>query len=431
MPSSRLPDRLRALGRGRRPRAFSVAVATLLPLVGVVALGWNAAALMTLYWFELGIASGWALVRALFAGRPSEIERDGLIVGPLAQRRGGLSVPRTGVEVRVSSLLVLPVAAPILAVVWGVVGTLTVGVVVEQGTVSTVVDTVALATLALFVGEGATTLVEYFGRGEYRDHSAQTAITGVFARGAAIFFGALFTVTVVGVATLEGDAPISALDPSAIGLPLLLGIVAVKFAFDLASLYGDRLAAFDESQALDLGLSYDPPAAEPVDGSLAEPVETVRQPARARLAGALTTPLGHPGLWYLAALPALGAALFAIGGKWGTAVTLLAVAVALPLGLAAIDHELRHGLVEYRAGDDALVARDRLLGTALWRVEPWDETDLRVERSGLDRRLGTETVAIELRDDEYRIPGLADPEPILAVFDRRPDRPDESERSGD
>ena len=426
MPSSRLLGPLRALGRGRRLRALSVAVANLLPLVGVVALGWNAAALMTLYWFELGIASGWALVRALFAGRPSEIERDGLILGPLAQRRAGLSIPPTGVEIRLSSLLVLPIAAPILAVVWGVVGTLTVGVVVEAGTVSTVVDTVALATLALFVGEGATTLVEYFGRGEYRDHSAQTAIQGVFARGAAVFVGALVTVTLVAAATLEDDTPIAALDPDAIGLPLLLGIVAVKSAFDLAGLYGDRLAAFDESSPLELGFAYDPPAAEPVDGSLAEPVRTVRQPLRARLAGALTTPLGHPGLWYLAVLPALGAALFAIGGDWGTVALLLGVAVALPVALAALDHELRHGLVGYRAGDDALVARDRLSGATLWRVEPWDETDLRVERGRLDRRLRTETVVIELRDDEYRISGLADPEPILDVFDRRPDRPDRS-----
>ena len=425
MPSSRLPGPLRALGRGRRLRALSVAVANLIPLVGVVALGWNAAALMTLYWFELGIASGWALVRALFAGRPSEIEREMLISGPLAQRRVGLSIPWTGVEIRLSSLLVLPVAAPILAVVWGVVGTLTVGVVADGGLAPEALDTVTLAVIAVFVGEGATTLVEYFGRGEYRDHSAQTAIQGVFARGAAIFLGALFTVTIVAAGTLEDDTPISALDPDAIGLPLLLGIVAVKFAFDLAGLYGDRLAAFDESSALDLGFSYDPPAAEPVDGSLAAPVEAVRQPVRARLAGALTTPLGHPGLWYLAALPGLGAALFAIGGKWGAAAALAAVAVALPLGLAALDHELRYGLVEYRAGDDALVARDRPSGTTLWRVEPWDETDLRVERSGLDRRLGTETVAIELRDDEYRIPGLGDAEPILDVFDRRPERPDD------
>ncbi|WP_049930354.1 DUF6498-containing protein [Halorubrum ezzemoulense] len=424
MPSSRPPDGLRALARGRRPRVLSVALANLLPLVGVVSLGWNAAALMTLYWFELGIASGWALVRALFAGRPSEIERDGLLIGPLAQRRVALSIPRTGVQVRLSSLLVLPVAAPILAVVWLVVGTLTVGVVVEEGTVSTVVDTVALATLALFIGEGVTTLVEYFGRGEHRDHSAQTAIQGVFAQGAAIFFGALFTVTIVGAGTLEEDTPISAIDPDAIGIPLLLGIVAVKFAFDLASLYGDRLAAFDESSSLDLGLSYDPPAAEPVDGSLAEPTETVRQPRRARLAGALTTPLGHPGLWYVGGGLALLGLLFAFGGDWGTVALLLAAALAVPLALAALDHELRHGLVEYRAGDGALVARDRLSGATMWRVEPWDETDLRVERRRLDRRLGTETVVIELRDDEYRIPGLDDPEPVLDVFDRRPDRPD-------
>ncbi|MDB2263897.1 DUF6498-containing protein [Halorubrum ezzemoulense] len=424
MPSSRPPDGLRALARGRRPRVLSVALANLLPLVGVVSLGWNAAALMTLYWFELGIASGWALVRALFAGRPSEIERDGLLIGPLAQRRVALSIPWTGVQVRLSSLLVLPVAAPILAVVWLVVGTLTVGVVVEEGTVSTVVDTVALATLALFIGEGVTTLVEYFGRGEHRDHSAQTAIQGVFAQGAAIFFGALFTVTIVGAGTLEEDTPISAIDPDAIGIPLLLGIVAVKFAFDLASLYGDRLAAFDESSSLDLGLSYDPPAAEPVDGSLAKPTETVRQPRRARLAGALTTPLGHPGLWYVGGGLALLGLLFAFGGDWGTVALLLAAAVAVPLALAALDHELRHGLVEYRAGDGALVARDRLSGATLWRVEPWDETDLRVERRRLDRRLGTETVVIELRDDEYRIPGLDDPEPVLDVFDRRPDRPD-------
>ena len=425
MPSSRLPGPLRALGRGRRLRALSVAVANLFPLVGVVALGWNAAALMTLYWFELGIASGWALVRAIFAGRPSEIEREVLISGPRAQRRVGLSIPWTGVEVRLSSLLVLPIAAPLLVVVWGVVGTLTVGVVVEEGTVATVVDTVALATLALFVGEGATTLVEYFGRGEYRDHSAQTAITGVFARGAAIFLGALFTVTIVAAGTLEDDTPISALDPDAIGLPLLLGIVAVKFAFDLAGLYGDRLAAFDESSSLELGFAYDPPPAEPVDDALAEPVRTVRHPLRARLAGALSTPARHPGLGYVALLPTLGAALFALGGEWATVALLLAVAVALPLALAAVDHELRYGLVEYRAGDDALVARDRLSGATLWRVEPWDETDLRVERGRLDRRLGTETVAIELRDDEYRLPGLADPEPILDVFDRRAERPND------
>ena len=425
MPSAVRFASLRALARGRRPRAIALLVSNLLPLVGVVALGWNAAALMTLYWFELGIASFYAVVRALFAGRPSEIDRDALIAGPLAERRVGLSIPRTGLEIRLSSLLVLPVAAPILAVVWLFVGGLTVGVVADGGLAPDVLDTVTLAVVAVFVGGASTTAVEYFGRGEYRDHSAQTAVRGVFVRGAAIFLGAMFTVTLVGAATLNGDAPISALDPDAVGLPLLLGIIAVKAAFDLAGLYGDRLAAFDESSALDLGLSHEPPSPESPDGSVAEPVETVRQPVRARLAGTAVTPLGRPGLWYLAAVPTLGAALFAVGGDRATAAALAAVAVGVPLLLGALDHELRYGLVSYRAGDDALVARDRLIGATLWRVEPWDETGLRVERRRLDHRLGTETVAIELRDDEYRIPGVAEPDPILDVFDRRPDRPDD------
>jgi len=423
MPSTDRAPRLGALTRGRRPRAIAFVASNVLPLVGVVALGWNAAALMTLYWFELGIASFWAVVRALFAARPSEIERDVLISGPLAQRRMGLSIPRTDLRIRLSSLLVIPIVVPILTVVWLIVGTLTVGVVADGGLAPAALDTVALAVLAVFAGEAATTLVEYFGRGEYRDHSAQTAVRGVFARGAAIFLGALFTVTVVGAATLEGDAPIAALDPDAVGLPLLLGIVAVKAAFDLAGLYGDRLAAFDESSALDLGLSHEPPSPEPIDGSVAEPVHTVRQSVSARLAGAAVTPMGHPGLWYLAVVPALGGALFAIGGDWATAVALLAIAVGVPLALGALDHELRYGLVSYRAGADALVARDRLFGVTLWRVEPWDETDLRVTRGRLDRRLGTETVVIELRDDEHRIPGIADPDPVLSVFGREADRP--------
>ncbi|OYR54581.1 hypothetical protein DJ73_04570 [Halorubrum sp. Ea1] len=425
MPSTARSGPLSALARGRRFRALALFVSNLLPLAGVVALGWNAAALMTLYWFELGIASLWALVRALFAGRPSEIERTALIAGPLASRRAALSVPRTGVQIRLSSLLVLPVIAPILCAVWLFVGGLTVGVVADGGLSPDALDTVTLAVLAVFVGEGATTLAEYFAGGEYRDHSAQTAVRGVFVHAGAVFFAALFTVALVGAATLDGDAPISALDPDAVGLPLLLGVIGLKAAVDLAGLYRDRLDAFDESQALDLGFSYDPPTTDSVHSSLDGPVDAVRLPRRSRFAGALATVSVHPGLWWLAAVPVFVAALFAIGGDWTTVTVLSVVAVAVPLSLAAVDHELRHGLVAYRAGDDALVARDRLFGATLWRVESWDETGLRVERTWLDRRLGTETVVIELRDEEHRVPGLSDPDTVLAVFDRRADRPDD------
>ncbi|GAB3698841.1 hypothetical protein GCM10028858_12340 [Halorubrum pallidum] len=410
------------LARGRRLRALSIAAATLIPLVGVVALGWNAAALVTLYWFELGIASFWAVVRGLFAGRPSEFEDGTLIAGPLAERRVALSIPGTDARIWLSSLLVLPVAAAVLAVVWVVVGTLTVGVVVDGGLRPAALDTVTLAAVGLFVGEAATTVVEYGYRGEYREHSAQTAIQGVFMHGLAIFAGALVTVTLVASATVGPDTELSAVNPDAVGLPVLCGVIVLKLAFDIAGLYGDRLAAFDESSSIDLGFAYDPPEPTPVDDPLRSPSRTVRISRRGRVGGVVATIGRHPGLWYLAALPALVGLLFAIGGAWATVALLAGVAVAVPLSLAAIDHELRYGLVEYRVGEDALVAYDRLFGTVLWRVEPWEERGLRVDRTRLDRRLDTETVVIDVGDRERWVPWLADSDPIVDVFDRRAGR---------
>jgi len=78
--------------------------------------------------------------------------------------------------------------------------------------------------------------------------------------------------------------------------------------------------------------------------------------------------------------------------------------------------------VEYRTDGDAIVAYDRLFGHALWRIEPWDEIDLRVERDRLDTSLSTDTIVVTLQDDStVRIPRVPDPEPLLDVFDRQPD----------
>lgn len=92
--------------------------------------------------------------------------------------------------------------------------------------------------------------------------------------------------------------------------------------------------------------------------------------------------------------------------------------------LVSLDHLFRYGAVEYRVAPDrgAIVAYDRLFGTALWRVEAWDERALHVDRTPVDALLGTETVSIELSDDEYILPHLSDVKPVLAVFDRRPER---------
>ena len=423
MPSTDRAQRSGGLARGRRNRVLALLVSNLLPLAGVVALGWNAGALVFLYWFELGITSFWAVVRALFAGRPSEVERDGLIIGPLAARRAAIPVPGTDLRIRLSTLLVLPVVVPALAGVWFVAGTVTVGLAVDGGLAPDALGSVTLAVLAIFATEGATTLVDYIHNGSYREHSAQTAIRGVFFRAGAVAVGGIVAVTLVGAATAGTDAELSAVDPGAVGLPLLVGVVGVKAGFDLAGVYRDRLAAFDESSTLEIGWASDPPAADAGADPLPDAPRRVRPTRRSRLLGGVAAAPRHPGVASLGVLCLLGGLLFATGRVWPVASLLFAAGVALPALLLGIDHWLRHGVVEYRAGD-ALVAYDRLFETALWRVEPWDETDLRVRRGWLDRRLGTETVVIQLRDDEYRIPGLADSEPVLSVFDRRAERPD-------
>jgi hypothetical protein len=141
------------------------------------------------------------------------------------------------------------------------------------------------------------------------------------------------------------------------------------------------------------------------------------------LGGPLRLPR-HPGALSLGAMGLAVAALFAIGGVWRTVALLAAASLAVPVVLVSLDHLLRYGALEYRVAPEggAVVAYDRLFGTALWRVEAWDERALRVERTPVDALLGTETVTIELDDDEYVLPHLPDAEAVLAAFDRRPER---------
>jgi len=410
-----------------RPELIAVLVGNGLPLVGVVAFGWNAAALLFLYWLELGILSLLAVVRALFAGRPAEFNGDPLILGALAHRTASVGVPRTDVRIRLSTLPVLLAAVPLLAVLWVLVGAFTVGVVGDVTLSEATLGTVMLAALGILLSESTATAVDYFYRGAYRDHSAQTALRGVLVRGLTLFVGGLFTVMTVALASdLPSDVPISELDAATVGTPLLVGIVGVKFGLDLAGVYGDRLAAFDESTEILWGWAYEPPTVEPVPTALSGEVDRIRPDRWGRLIGGVAnlrrrSSAAGVGVFVLAI-----AGLFATGQAWAIVALLVAVAVAVPTGLLSVDYWLRYGAVEYRTDGEAIVAVDRLFGHALWRIEPWDETGLRIDRDRVDALLGTYTVVVDLVGGETRrLPRLADPEPLLDVFDRRVDWPEE------
>ena len=410
-----------------RPELLAVIVGNGLPLIGVVALGWNAAALIFLYWLELGVLSLLAVVRALFAGRPSEFDGDPLILGALTRRTASIGVPRTDVAIRLSTLPFVLTAVPLLAVLWFFVGVVTVGVVGDASLSEATLGSVVVAAFGILLSESAGTAVDYFYRGAYRDHSAQTALRGVLVRGMTLAVGGLFTVMAVAlVSDFPSDVPLSDLDPAVVGTPLLVGVVSLKFGLDLAGVYGDRLAAFDESTEILWGWAYEPPTVEPVETTISGGVDRLRPDRRGRLIGGVANVWRRPGAAWVGVFVLAIAGLFATGQVWDVVVLLVAVAVVVPVGLLSVDYWLRYGAVEYRTDGDAIVAVDRLFDQALWRVEPWDETDLRVERDRLDRLLGTDTVVVDLVGGErLRLPRLADPDPILATFDRRAEWPDD------
>ncbi|MFC6614247.1 DUF6498-containing protein [Halopenitus salinus] len=401
----------------------AVVIANVLPLVGVVAFDWNLAALVFLYWLELGIISFWALLKAVFAGRPSEFDSNPLIGGALARKRTAIPVPFTGLGIQLSTLPVLVVAVPVLSLVWFFVGVTTIGVIGAKIPEQSALELVVLSSFGIFLSQGASTLVEYFYQGDYRDHSAQTAIQGIFMRGAVIGVGGLLTATFVGLAadSVSGDDPITAVDPTIVGPPILVGIVLVKFSFDLGGLYRDRLAAFDESSSFELGWAYEPPTHEPIE-SVNTVNERIRPSVFGRLFGGLTPAnvRRHPGVLFVGGFILLISLLFAMGRVWDIVLSLVGVSLVVPIGLLMVDYGLRYGGVVFRVSDEAIVAYDSLFRTRLWRIEPWDERGLRVERDRLHEWIGTSTIVIESADRELRVPHVYDPAPIIDMFDRQP-----------
>jgi hypothetical protein len=414
------------------PELLAVIVANTLPIVGIVTLGWNVVALVVLYWIELAVSFLFALLRATFAGRPSEYERpsengrDPPILGALMRKRTSLSLPRTDVGIRLSTLPVLVFAAPFMLAIWFFVGVVTVGVVVPESPDSAMLETVVVAGFGVFLTELARTGFEYFYRGGYREHSAQTVLQGEILRGAAIGVGGLAIAFLAAVVSgsVAADESIGNLDPDLIGAPLLIGIVLVKLTFDLAEVYSDRLVELDESSSFRLGFAYEPPTEEPIDTSLSTDATRLRSDLQARVLGGTNHVGRQPGAWLIGVFPFLIGGLFALGQLWIIAAPLFVLSVVLPVVIAQVDYWLRYGAVEYRTDGDAIVAYDRLFGTPLWRVEAWDETGLRVEHDRADTRLDTATVVIERTEEELRLPQLPDTDPILDVFDRSPDRPE-------
>jgi len=400
-----------------RPSVELVAlvVNSLLPLVGVVTLGWNAAALLMLYWLEFGSATCWALVRALLAGRPSQLEDNHVILGAIGRKRTPIKIPYLSLQIHPTSVPVVCFAGPLLGFLWLFVGAVTVGASTTETVSPAAGSAVMLCAAGIFVSHGIATGITYIGDGEYRDHSAQTATMSVLKQLGVTFLIVLVMLPFAAEAFGENIGQ---------GMALLVVIVVLKFGFDLASHYDDRLAAFDRRNGGIFGWSTNPPEPEPIE-PLAD-VTTRLAPSRRNLfVSGIVNASRIPETPSILLFGFLFAAAFFSDGSRMVGVGLLLASVGLPVITSTFDTWIRYGWMEYQIEDTTIVGHDRLLGGPQWRVDAWDERGLRVETTWIDDWLGTETVVVELGDIEHRVPLLSEPEPVLDVFGRRPSRPSE------
>lgn len=382
---------------------LAVVLSNLVPLVGVLAFGWSAAAVLGVYLGEVLIVLFWSLVRMPFAAkRPNnDIEERTRLLGPIQAKRGATSLPgpfpdaylRNLPTVLVTVFLLAPLEAFVVLIVFSLPD-------------PTITDAVAgqllLGWSAAFVGHGVETYTEYFrGRG-YEDHSPRSLLLGPFKYLFAVG-GLMFVLT-----PLQGSFGSRA---------LLVFVVLGKSLYDLRALQirrdDDRHGMFYRlygSEETEINpMSVEEPAREPD--------LVVRPSRRIALVDAL-----YRGVTYsvssVALLPYVLGTLLAVIGATVFAAVFFAVGLCFTL-LRACGRYLAAGTVEHRVYGDTLVAYDTLLDEPQARLEALAVTERSVRRDRVDRRFDTHTVvleAVETEDDEWPPMGLAldppDPEEL-------------------
>ncbi|WP_424003958.1 DUF6498-containing protein [Haloarcula salina] len=384
----------------RRTQLLIAVSTNAVPVVGVLFLDWSLAALLLIYWFELGIGLGFAALRGLFAQRPSEAANDPLLIGAVQHKRGGVDIPGTRLSIQIANVPVVLFALPAFGVAWVFVGAAAIGG-ADQAIAGDPIDERAAMTFLLgicgvFVGRGYETLTEYFLDGAYEDASVQRALQS-----------GIWPVVVVGMAMAVGGMAAAAGFPPSVAIAAAVG---GKSLFDVADVYRDRLVAFDERDRIDLGLASEPDEWTPIETELRPPVDRVR-PARVPLViDGVVRGLSVTAVWFIAGLGALLCGVLVASGSIDGAVftgQVIAALLVVAAGVGVLDRVIRHGAMEYRVGRDA-VGYDRLFGTAQWRVAGRQLSQGERDQTLADRLCGTETVVVEHDGRDIRIPHLED-----------------------
>lgn len=384
----------------------AVVAANLLPLVGVVAWGWNLGTLLVLYWLEAAATVFLAAFKSLFAERGStELTSRIEPLHELRAKRGGWRIrsgwppvyPRNvpfALSVLGSwSLTVLPVSV----LYWA---SADLSVPLSPG--------LPLSVAALAFGHAAAFVTDYVGEARYREVSAQELVAPPTLLIAVVAF--------LGLLSAGGGA--------ATGFALLVVVVLGKTVASAARFSADRLggswAPLDGPEA-----SRPPPEIDSPD----DPVSArVGVDARAVLAGSVVA-IGY-GFATRVGYLSLGAFAFSLlTGDVGV-VALAAVPVLVVAAARVLSYYLRYGTIEYQRRGDALVAYDTVLDEPQW-VADVHRTEFSVRNAVVGRLLGTGTLELSGVDaadhDPVRFGPVSDVDAAVTALElpvSRTDRPD-------
>ena len=356
------------------------AVANLVPLVGVLALGWNVYSLLLLYWIEGLVTVLLAAAKALFAERGSPGLPDIEPLHELREKRGGWRP--------VSRLpAVYPRNVPFAA---SILGFWTVAVLPASALYWLTAEPAIRPSLSLFVGGVGLVITQlheflsdYLARRGYVDVSAQEILREPLQLG--------FVTLTVGLLASAGDR--------SGGVVLLAGIVLVKTATSLYRIVTDHT---------------DLPVPSVLDGAFdgrhAEPrpdIDTPDGPVRGRvsvdaapvLLGSLPmVAFGFAHRSTFAILVGLAFAALTGGPVW----LVFCLAFVLVVAGARIgSYYLRYGTIEYRRYEEQLVAYDTALGAVQWTA-PVDSAAFSIRNAIPDRLLDTGTLDVSGADPDDR-----------------------------
>ncbi len=366
-----------------RVSALGVAVSNLIPIGGIVVLGWSPDALLGIYVLELGAVCWWTLVKMPFAEkRPNSAAADRFVLlGPLQEKRGATRVPGPLPPVYLRN--VPTIAGGVLASAFALFCGFFVFALARPDITVPVVQTMFVGGAAVFLANGIETWAEYFRGGGYRDHSPRSLLLAPFKH--LLGVSGLLIVFIALAGANSGDGGV--IDPRAVILLLATG----KLAYDLRAFRlrrEGRRGLFAKLYGSERTEIRPVPVEVPDD----EPNLCVTPPRRVAVGDALFHGLAYGFLWR-----GFVVGPFVALGIVAGAVRITAVALAFGLALAGIratTRYLRYGTLGYRFYDGVVVAYDRLLGEPQSRLEQRAITDVSVTERVVDRCLGTETVEL-------------------------------------